>query len=117
MLACQNLGGRHEGSLRPALDDVTGQRATGKLIIVAGLPAELEHQGREHEGGIDHPARDHHIGPGPQGRNNRVSPEIDAGIEHRVGGGKAITGHHLAHIGQTAQIAAQIVALDNGDIE
>ena len=59
------IGKEPARGLRPALDDVTGQRATGKLIIIAGLPAELEHQGREHEGGIDHPARDHHIGPGP----------------------------------------------------
>jgi hypothetical protein len=111
------IGKEPARGLRPALDDVTGQGAARQLIIVAGLPAKFVHQGGEHEGGIDHPARDDHIGPSPQGRDYWVSPEIDAGIEHRVGGGKAITGHHLAYIGQTAQIAAQIIALDNGDVE
>ena len=111
------IGKQAARGLGAAFDDVASQGSGGQLIMVAGLPAKFMDQGTEHQGRIHHPSCDHHIGPGREGRYDRISPEIDIGIDHAIGVWKPSPAGHFFCAIQAAQIAAQVIALDNGDLE
>ena len=71
-------------ALGTALDDVTRHDCTGDGVDVVVGPAERVQRGPDHQGGIGHPARHHHLRPGGQRVGDRAGPEI--GVRRHHGG-------------------------------
>ncbi len=110
------------GALRAAFDDMSGDCARCKLVVLIGFPSEAMDHGRERERGIGRAARDDDVRSRRQRLRQRESADVGVGALDAIANfGQRLAGIHIAHfvaLGQELVEAGEdVVAEHDGDFQ
>jgi hypothetical protein len=103
------VGKQPPRGLRAAFDHMAGERALRQPVPVVRAPAEVMDQRAQRQRRIDHPAGDHHLGPGIERRGDRARAQIGIGAGHPFGQRPAVHRPH-ARGADRGPVGQQVVA-------